>query len=153
MGKGSCRCRSKAVNIPKPNYSRMLNAYPSWPLKYCHTTFSDHRATSSSLLKLEGVLEVKQSGHEPYWQAWPARCSEPGAGDLQARAEEITAGYRLASAVLACKDRARADSICAHGIRFANTASGCCRSIIWSSLARKKSSVGICDAPISLRFQ
>src|SRR5512133_246001 len=55
--------------------------------------------------EVEGVLEVKQSGHEPYWQAWPARCTEPGAGDLQARAKEIAAGYRLTSAVLACKGR------------------------------------------------
>ncbi|MBK6973063.1 MAG: hypothetical protein IPH26_09000 [Sterolibacteriaceae bacterium] len=38
---------------------------------------------------------------------------------------------------------ASAASICPHGIRFASTASGRRRSIIWSSRARKKSSVAI----------
>jgi hypothetical protein len=74
--------------------------------------------------KVEGVLEVKQSGHEPDRQAWPARCTDPGAGDLQARAKEIAAGDCLAVAVLACKGRCQGGfdlrprhPVCQHGKR------------------------------------
>jgi hypothetical protein len=74
--------------------------------------------------EVKGVLEIKQSGHEPDRQAWPACCTDSGAGNLQARAKEIAAGYRLASAVLACKGRCQGgfnlrprQPVCQHGKR------------------------------------
>jgi hypothetical protein len=74
--------------------------------------------------EVKGMLKVKQSGHEPDRQAWPARCADPGTGDLQARAKQIAAGYRLAVAILACKDRCQGrfdlrpwHPVCQHGKR------------------------------------
>ena len=55
--------------------------------------------------QVEGVLEIEQRGHQPDRQTRPAYRTDPGAGNLQRRPEQVAAGHHLARPTFAGNGR------------------------------------------------
>ena len=117
------------------------------PPKNCHCTFSAQRSTSSSSLRLKlffkySRLTIRRIGR----RGRPAGLMPPpnSPSNAPAKSSPIT---RLAGLAWWASLGAIAASIEAHGSRVDNTASGCRKSIIWSSRERKKSGVLIVKSP------
>ena len=102
--------------------------------------------------RIEDVFEVKQRSHQLDQQGGPASSACCDSSGLQARAKEIVATTALPWRFVGAKAGLNIDLICVHGVRLAKTASGRRSSIFWSSLARKRASTAICNAPFP-RFQ
>ncbi len=117
------------------------------PLKNCHCTFSAHRWTNSSSLRLKlflrySRLTINRTGS----RGRPAGLMPPPNSPSKVPAKSSPT-RRLAGFAVCASLGATATSIEAHGSRVDNTASGCRKSIIWSSRERKKSGVLIVKSP------
>jgi hypothetical protein len=118
------------------------------PLKNCHCTFSAQRWTSFSSLRFKlcfrySRLTINRTGR----RGLPAGADAAAEFTVEGAGQVFSPITRLAGYAWWASLGASAASIDVHGNRVASTASGCRRTIIWSSRERKKSGVLIIKSP------